>query len=195
MKHRLNTDKKDFAFTLVELLVVIAIIAILAALLLAVISQTKGKAQRIQCVNNVRQLGIGLQAFVTDNSFYPLFANSDSSNYPEHMKLWMMTLQQTELFVPENSTNRISFIKWAGEDVWKCPSVNKPAYAKGLGTFFSYGYNGDGMTTKMDTNSLGLGGHYQRNPFNPDSPKSAAPPVRESEVMAPSELMAIGDNF
>ena len=32
MKHRLNTDKKDLAFTLVELLVVIAIIAILAAL-------------------------------------------------------------------------------------------------------------------------------------------------------------------
>ena len=111
------------------------------------------------------------------------------------MKLWMIALQETELSVPGNSTNRISFIKWAGQGVWKCPSVNKPAYAKGLGLFFSYGYNSYGMTTKMDTNSLGLGGHYQLNPFNPDSPKSSAPPVRESEVVNPSEMMAIGDSF
>jgi len=193
--HRLNTDKNSLAFTLVELLVVIAIIAILAALLLAAVSQAKGKAQRVQCINNVRQLGVGLQAFITDNSVYPLFANSDFSSYPEHMKLWMMTLQQTELSVSANSTNRISFIKWAGQGVWKCPSVNKPAYAKGLGTFLSYGYNGYGMTTKMDTNSLGLGGHYQPSSFNPVSPKSPAPPVRESEVIAPSEMMAIGDSF
>src|SRR5579863_4580504 len=83
-------------FTLTELLVVVAIIAILAALSLTVISQVKGRALRIQCINNVRQLGIALQAFLTDNNSYPLLLDTS-----QHQG-WMAQLQHTELSVPGN---------------------------------------------------------------------------------------------
>jgi len=56
------------AFTLVELLVVIAIITILAALLMPVLSQAKEKAWRAQCVNNFKQLALGLQMYADDHA-------------------------------------------------------------------------------------------------------------------------------
>src|SRR4029077_5492273 len=66
------------AFTLMELLVVIAIIGILAALLLAAVSQAKGSALRTQCANNTRQLGIAFQGFVQERRVYPIFVSTNS---------------------------------------------------------------------------------------------------------------------
>jgi prepilin-type N-terminal cleavage/methylation domain-containing protein/prepilin-type processing-associated H-X9-DG protein len=56
------------AFTLTELLVVIGVIALLASLLLPALSGSKASSQRMQCVSNLRQMGIAAHLYVDDNS-------------------------------------------------------------------------------------------------------------------------------
>jgi len=66
------------AFTIFELLVVAAVLAILAAMLLPALANAKGKAQRIQCANNLKQVGLSYRVFAVDNE--DLFPMSLSTN-------------------------------------------------------------------------------------------------------------------
>lgn len=62
-----NVKARQRAFTLIELLVVIAIIAILAAMLLPVLSRARARALTAQCLNNMRQLQLAYHMYVDDN--------------------------------------------------------------------------------------------------------------------------------
>jgi len=181
---KFQRPRANSALTLIELLVVIAIIGILAALLLTAVSQTKAKALRIQCANNVRQIGLGLQGFVTANHAYPLGISVTPDTIAAATVHWQQVLQGSELGAAE--TTNTNFPKLIGQGVWKCPMASKPPnWPVG---YVSYGYNAYGMNRASgDPSSLGLGGHSSR--------LSDYSPVNESEVVSPSEMIALGDGF
>jgi prepilin-type N-terminal cleavage/methylation domain-containing protein/prepilin-type processing-associated H-X9-DG protein len=169
-------------FTLIELLVVVAIIGILAGILLPALTRAKASAHRAACQGNLRQIGLGLTLYASDIGFFP--RGSTWRLQAPFASLWGVDL---EPYVG----------KWVSP-VYRCPA-HKGALIenmdRGSATTYptpygSYGYNYDGTGTGRGFAPplyLGLG------PSGGNRETSRGRPVRESQVLVPSEMIAIAD--
>ena len=157
-------------FTLIELLVTIAIIALLAALLLPTFSGSKVSARRIQCVSNLRQLGIATHLYWDENGGVCFRFRGPSTNGGQIY--WFGWIGNgTEGERPFDASQGALYTYLRGRGVELCPAFNyflSDLKLKATNATYGYGYN------------LNLG---------PD----IRPPARVSQIQRPSTLALYAD--
>jgi len=132
---------------LIELLVVIAVIAILAALLLPSLSRAKASAKQINCINNIRQISVGLHLYTADNGD-TLPAAPDVTGYSlatNHFTVFYRGLVNNYLGIQTSSAQDKVFACPADEFYYDFPSLTfetKSLHEQLDSNFSSYGFNG-----------------------------------------------------
>lgn len=157
-----RTNHRSYAaFTLIELLVVIAIIAILAAILFPVFAQAREKARQTACLSNMKQIGLGLTMYATDQ---------DETMPGAFLRVPPINGGGVDRIPLECQLN--PYIKNTG--VWSCPSSPRITEGKGDlwdGSFSdantvrrSYTYVGSISTKEKNGTDINTG----MTTFNPD---------------------------
>jgi len=205
---RKRSAQRPGGFTLIELLVVIAIIAVLASLLLPALSSAKFQAKNTICKSNLRQMILGVQMYATSHHVFPPFYTSASwPSWGDALKYswpFMIDVGAKETILPNpnpplnNPPNRSDLEYHVLGGIFRCP-LNQGIQTTPENTseqlitlpWTTYGYNawGGGQSYYF----LGLGGSEFSVP--PNSRRSPMSFTRESAVVRPSDMIALGDNF
>jgi prepilin-type N-terminal cleavage/methylation domain-containing protein len=185
-------------FTLVELLVVIAVIAILAALLLPALGRAKAQADSTVCKNNLRQMSFAMNMYLADYRFYPCTESSAGVTEFNFLRWYIAIgpyLKSTwpqDQMVSVGSSGTVAPVAGSHlKNVYDCPGYDRMpgAYQADFG---AYAYNDYGViATTFPQTPLGLVG-VSSYPENPSF--SYAEPIKETAVVAPSQMFAISDS-
>jgi prepilin-type N-terminal cleavage/methylation domain-containing protein/prepilin-type processing-associated H-X9-DG protein len=125
-------------FTLIELLVVIAIIAVLIALLLPAVQAAREAARRSQCVNNLKQIGLALHNYHSNNNSFPMGSTMQPFNAPGDADGWSAWSAQALMLPYLEQTQVYSAINFN----WACGTrgptstvINSTAYNTKINSF------------------------------------------------------------
>jgi len=131
------------AFTLIELLVVVAIIAIVASLLLPTLTASKAAAKRVQCVDNLRQLGLAAQMYWDDNGDFTFRYLSGATNGGRlYWFGWLKPGAEGDREFDASQGALYPYLQGRGVEI--CPSLDYGSSLykyKARGAAYGYGYN------------------------------------------------------
>jgi prepilin-type N-terminal cleavage/methylation domain-containing protein/prepilin-type processing-associated H-X9-DG protein len=189
-----SDNQRVGGFNLIELMVVVGIIGVLAFLLLTALSNARAKGLQTQCANNLRQLGLAQEQFVSEHHGYPFAGEclNPPDGFPKER--W------EEALGPYVGGYRLNTSRnpWQSAGLFHCPAANPPPCSPLI--YIDYGYNSAGTSRLFDTKgSLGLS-PWQGSSTNDTEPQPVSPfevnqPVRESQIASPTDMMAMGDGF